>query len=33
MPITEAVVSVIEGEVTPAHALERLMGRGARAES
>jgi glycerol-3-phosphate dehydrogenase (NAD(P)+) len=32
MPITEAVVSVLEGEVTPAHALERLMGRDARAE-
>ena len=26
MPITEAVVAVLEGEVTPAHALERLMG-------
>jgi len=32
MPITEAVVTVLEGAVTPAHALERLMGRGARAE-
>ena len=33
MPITESVVSVIEGRVTPAQALERLMGRGARAEA
>ena len=33
MPITEAVVSVLEGVVTPAHALEQLMGREARAES
>jgi glycerol-3-phosphate dehydrogenase (NAD(P)+) len=32
MPITEAVVSVIDGAVTPALALERLMGRDARAE-
>jgi glycerol-3-phosphate dehydrogenase (NAD(P)+) len=33
MPITEAVVSVLEGAVTPAHALEQLMGRDARAEA
>lgn len=32
MPITEAVVAVLEGEATPAQALERLMGREARAE-
>jgi glycerol-3-phosphate dehydrogenase (NAD(P)+) len=33
MPITEAVVAVLEARITPAHALERLMGRGARAET
>lgn len=33
MPITEAVVAVLEGRVTPAQALEKLMGRDARSES
>jgi glycerol-3-phosphate dehydrogenase (NAD(P)+) len=33
MPITEAVAAVLEGRITPAHALERLMARDARAES
>lgn len=33
MPITEAVVAVLEGRLTPAAALEQLMGREARAES
>jgi glycerol-3-phosphate dehydrogenase (NAD(P)+) len=32
MPITEAVVQVLEGQVTPHRAVERLMGREARAE-
>jgi glycerol-3-phosphate dehydrogenase (NAD(P)+) len=32
MPITQAVVEVLEGRVTPSQALEQLMGRGARAE-
>ena len=32
MPITQAVVAVLEGACTPAQALEQLMGRGARAE-
>jgi glycerol-3-phosphate dehydrogenase (NAD(P)+) len=32
MPITEAVVRVLEGALSPAAALEALMGRGARAE-
>jgi len=32
MPITEVVVQVIEGRMTPAQALESLMGRGARSE-
>ena len=32
MPITQAVVEVLAGSVTPALALERLMGRGARSE-
>jgi glycerol-3-phosphate dehydrogenase (NAD(P)+) len=32
MPITQAVAAVIDGRVTPAQALERLMGRGARPE-
>lgn len=32
MPITEAVVAVLEGRATPAQALEALMGREARAE-
>ena len=32
MPITQAVVAVIEGRVTPARALEDLMSRDARAE-
>ncbi len=33
MPITDAVVAVLEGALAPAAALERLMGREARAES
>jgi glycerol-3-phosphate dehydrogenase (NAD(P)+) len=33
MPITEAVVAVLEGRLEPAAALELLMGREARAES
>jgi glycerol-3-phosphate dehydrogenase (NAD(P)+) len=33
MPITQAVAAVIDGRVTPAQALEQLMGRGARAEA
>ncbi|MDP1651048.1 MAG: NAD(P)H-dependent glycerol-3-phosphate dehydrogenase [Rubrivivax sp.] len=33
MPITEAVVEVLEGRVAPAQAMARLMGRQARAES
>jgi glycerol-3-phosphate dehydrogenase (NAD(P)+) len=33
MPITQAVVSVIEGASTPAQALEQLMGREARPEN
>ena len=33
MPITQAVAAVIDGRVTPAQALEQLMGRGARSES
>jgi glycerol-3-phosphate dehydrogenase (NAD(P)+) len=33
MPITQAVVQVLEGSLTPAAALEVLMGRGARPES
>ena len=33
MPITEAVVGVLEARFTPAQALEQLMGREARAES
>ena len=32
MPITQAVVAVLEGRVTPAQALEQLMGRDARSE-
>ena len=32
MPITQAVVQVLEGSTTPAQALEHLMGRGARPE-
>ena len=32
MPITQAVVAVLEGSVQPAEALEQLMGRGARSE-
>jgi glycerol-3-phosphate dehydrogenase (NAD(P)+) len=32
MPITQAVVAVLDGTLTPARALERLMGRDARAE-
>jgi len=33
MPITEAVVAVLEGRVTPTQALEMLMGREARPET
>jgi glycerol-3-phosphate dehydrogenase (NAD(P)+) len=33
MPITEAVAAVLEGRITPASALEQLMGRGARSET
>ena len=33
MPITQAVVRVLDGTLTPATALEALMGRGARAEA
>jgi glycerol-3-phosphate dehydrogenase (NAD(P)+) len=33
MPITQAVVRVLDGTLTPAAALEALMGRGARAET
>jgi glycerol-3-phosphate dehydrogenase (NAD(P)+) len=33
MPITEAVVAVLEGRISPAEALELLMGREAKAES
>jgi glycerol-3-phosphate dehydrogenase (NAD(P)+) len=33
MPITQAVVAVLQGTLTPAQALERLMGRDARSES
>ena len=32
MPITQAVAAVLDGQVTPAQALEQLMGRGARPE-
>jgi glycerol-3-phosphate dehydrogenase (NAD(P)+) len=32
MPITEAVVAVLEGRTSPQQALERLMGRDAKAE-
>ncbi|HWI12367.1 MAG TPA: NAD(P)H-dependent glycerol-3-phosphate dehydrogenase [Burkholderiaceae bacterium] len=33
MPIVQAVVAVLDGHLTPARALEQLMGRGARAET
>lgn len=33
MPITEAVVAVIEGRLSPSDAVRQLMGRGSRAES
>jgi glycerol-3-phosphate dehydrogenase (NAD(P)+) len=33
MPITQAVVAVLEGRVTPAQALEQLMGRDVRSET
>jgi len=33
MPITEAVVAVLEGRVTPREAVEQLMGREARSEN
>ena len=33
MPITQAVVHVLDGSSTPAQALEQLMGRGARPET
>ena len=32
MPITEAVVGVLDGRITPAHAVRRLIGREPRAE-
>jgi len=32
MPITEAVVAVIEGRIGPAHAIALLMSRQSRAE-
>jgi glycerol-3-phosphate dehydrogenase (NAD(P)+) len=32
MPITEAVVAVLEGRLAPAEAVVRLMSRSARAE-
>ena len=32
MPITDAVVAVLQGSLSPAQALQQLMGRGARAE-
>jgi glycerol-3-phosphate dehydrogenase (NAD(P)+) len=32
MPITEAVVAVLEGRTTPAQGVEALMGRGPRSE-
>jgi glycerol-3-phosphate dehydrogenase (NAD(P)+) len=33
MPITDAVAAVLDGRLTPAQALEQLMGRGARPET
>jgi glycerol-3-phosphate dehydrogenase (NAD(P)+) len=33
MPLTQAVVAVLEGRASPAQALEQLMGRSARAET
>ena len=33
MPITQAVAAVLDGHMTPAQAIEQLMGRGARPES
>lgn len=33
MPITQAVVDVLEGRLTPAYALEQLMGRESRSET
>ena len=33
MPITQAVVAVIDGDLTPPRAIEQLMGRGARPET
>jgi glycerol-3-phosphate dehydrogenase (NAD(P)+) len=33
MPIVQAVVAVLDGQITPARALEQLMGRGARPET
>ena len=33
MPIVQAVVAVLDGDITPARALEQLMGRGARPET
>jgi glycerol-3-phosphate dehydrogenase (NAD(P)+) len=32
MPITEAVVGVLDGRITPRQAVEKLMGRDARPE-
>ena len=33
MPITQAVVAVLDGHLTPSRAIEQLMGRGARPET
>jgi len=33
MPITEAVVSLLDGQLSPAHAVQALMGRGPRGEA
>jgi glycerol-3-phosphate dehydrogenase (NAD(P)+) len=33
MPITENVVALLDGQLTPAHAVQALMGRGPRGES
>lgn len=32
MPIAEAVVALLEGQINPAHAVALLMGRGAKGE-
>jgi glycerol-3-phosphate dehydrogenase (NAD(P)+) len=33
MPITENVVALLDGQLTPAHAVQALMGRGPRGEA